>query len=168
MNKIVLMISILAGVVLVIFGIVGIINRNDATPIRSKLDDVTLAKAGDAVCSDEEFLKHATKSAGFVSKTIEDGHEYSILFILETSDGGSIFIDQDHIAWDNAKGWRDTCKEKVFTDIITDRRVRELYDSGDGVESISTTISYDWGYRIASVCDSDNDGIVDDKYVLYL
>jgi hypothetical protein len=115
--------------------------------------------------ADDEFVRFAEKAAEFVSKTIEGWHEYNIFFCIEASDGSLITIEQNRLAWNDGLKWRKKCKENVFTELMNDKQLRDLYDAGKTATMLSTTISYMHEYCVASVRDTDCDGFVDEKYV---
>lgn len=169
MRRRILVASAIAGVMLVMFGVIGLLNQSPVTNnIREMLGSETVALAGEVICSDDEFLRAADKAARFVSNSIESGHEYDVTFILRLSEGHNVPIVQNHTSGDGSSRWRRRLQESVLAGLVSDQMVRSTYNSGKRVVGVSTTISYSHDYCIASIVDSDNDGVMDEKHVSYL
>ena len=184
MRKQVLIVAAVSAIVLFVFYLIGALSNTDKIhDIHAGIEDRAIMQSNNTVYAgqveqygilhvdsatayaDDEFVRFAEKAAEFVSETIVDGHEYNILFCMETSDGRPIVIEQKRLAWDYGPEWRKQCKEAVYSELMSDQVIRELYDAGGTVTKLSTTISYWHEYCIASVSDTDNDGIVDNKTV---
>ena len=185
MKKEVLIIAAISAIALFAFYLIGALSNTDKLhDIHAGIEDRAIMQSDNtiytgqveqpygilhvdsaAAYADDEFVRFAEKAAEFVSETIIDGHEYDILFCIETSDGRPIVIEQKRLAWDYGPKWRKQCKEAVYSELMNDQGIRELYDAGRTVAKLSTTISYMHEYCVASVCDTDCDGFVDEKHV---
>lgn len=164
MRKTIITVSAVSAIVLFILYLIGALSNTDKLhDIHAGIEDRAIMQT--VAYADDEFVKSAKHAAEFVSKTIESGHEYNIFFCIETSDGSLITIEQNRLAWNDGLKWRKKCKENVFAELMNDKQLRDLYDAGGTATKLSTTISYMHEYCIASVCDTDNDGFVDEKHV---
>lgn len=167
MRKTIITVSAVSAIVLFVFYLIGALSNTDKLhDIHAGIEDRAIMQT--VTYADDEFVKSAKNAAEFVSRTIESGHEYDIVFYIETSDGGLIAIGQNRLAWDDGLKWRKRCKEKVFAELMNNKQLCELYNAGETVAKLSTTISYMHEYCVASVCDTDCDGFVDEKHVSYL
>lgn len=184
MRKQVLIIAAVSAIVLFVFYLIGALTNVDAIhDIHTGIEDRAIMQSNNTVYAgqveqygilhvdsatayaDDEFVRFAEKAAEFVSRTVESGHEYAILFCIEASNGCPIVIERNKIAWDYGPKWRKRCKEAVYSELMNNQEIHELYDAGETVDKLSTTISYMHEYCVASVCDTDCDGFVDEKHV---
>ena len=185
MKKTIVVITTIAAIALSIFYFIGALSNTDKLhDIHAGIEDRAIMQSNNTVhvgqveqpydilhvdsataYADDEFVRFAEKAAEFVSRTVEGGHEYVILFCIEASNGRTIVIEQKRLAWDYGPKWRKRCKEAICSELINDHDIRELYDTGETVAKLSTTISYMHEYCVASVRDTDCDGFVDEKYV---
>lgn len=185
MRKQVLIVAAVSAIVLFVFYLIGALTNVDAIhDIHTGIEDRAIMQSNNTVYegqaeqpygvlhvdsatayADDEFVRFAEKAAEFVGRTVESGHEYNIFFCIEASDGSLITIEQNRLAWNDGLKWRKKCKENVFAELMNDKQLRNLYDAGKTATKLSTTISYMHEYCMASVCDTDNDGFVDEKHV---
>ena len=171
-DKILVTVSIATGFVIaavVTFGIINLLNLRD----NAGYDEYALGEnafAATAECTDEEFLKTADRAAKLISDTIEDGHEYSLMFELETPDDDVFYVWQQRLSW-RAKGWKQICRRQIVDELVRAEQVVQAHEGGKTVKVIGMTLSCpvyhedgsDW-YTI-SASDYDNDGVWDHKSV---
>ena len=148
-------IAIVAGVILFILGFVGIWQSRQSEKEHAQESPRT------------EFMKSADKAAKMMSKTFEEGREYSVLFEVCASDG-KLFTIEEHLP-DVDFGSRDRkfYQEIVMNELMTSQKLNFYFLAGGSVELIQTVVlSPDYnddgsGMGVWEYSDSNTDGTWD-------
>lgn len=171
-DKMLICVSVMVGFIIaamVTFGIISLLNARDNAGYDEAYVLGSKTFAATAECTDEEFLETAERAAKLISDTVEDGHEYCLMFELETPDD-VFYVQQQRLLW-KTKGWKQVCRRQIVDELVRAEKVVQAHEGGKTVKVIGVTLSCpvyhqdgsDW--YIISASDYDNDGTWDNKNV---
>ncbi|MBR2840206.1 hypothetical protein IKE82_02655 [Candidatus Saccharibacteria bacterium] len=175
MDKKLAIISLAAGIVIVVFGLIGLKNQMEGAKkevsesLMEAVDrtETEAKKQYKASAEDDMFWSSIEKTATLVSGSVEGEHEYHVIFELETSAGKVFAIEQHQIAGDINQLWRDLCKSQIMVELASLEEVDKAHLAGESVRVTCTTLlSPDYkedgsGQGVLELCDTDGDGAWD-------